>query len=227
MTPNPTLYPNQPLSASELVLLNGEKFAQKVMMGNTQLMHSEASVSTAQLGQAILAAGILGVEATGNLQLELRQEKATLGLRKVTRLYGNPTPGPIEWPEACLESAFLKISNQLKAKDGSNQVTNVIYTWLREDSGSPWQSTIELVKSGLAQRGLLEAYEEKRLKVFTVTQYALPDSTKSLAATLSVHPIQQLLSNCESYRKELWDLLVKQIKKAIKDRTEQSSVDYD
>lgn len=227
MAQNLTLDPNQPLSASELVLLNGDKFAKKVMMGNIQLMHTEASVSVAQLGQAILAAAVLAVESTRNLQLEVRQKKATFGLRKVTKLYGDPTPHPVEWPDYCLESQLLQIADQLKQKDGSNQVTNMIYAWLREDSGSPWQTTIELVKSGMAQRGLLEAYEEKSLKIFTVTRYSLPDSTKSLAAQLPIQPVQQLLSNCEGNRKDVWDLLIKQIKKAIKDRTEQSDMDFD
>ena len=67
MSPNPTIYPDQPLSASELVLLNGEKFAKKVMMGNIQLVHSEESVSVAQLGQAMLAAAFLAAESSGNL----------------------------------------------------------------------------------------------------------------------------------------------------------------
>lgn len=227
MTPNPTLYPSQPLSASELVLLNGEIFAKKVMMGNIQLMHTEASVSVAQLGQTILAAAVLAVESSGNLQLETRQEKALFGLRKVTNLYGNPTPRPVEWPDSSLESQLLQIADRWKAKDGSNQVSNILYAWLREDSGSPWQTAIELVKSGMAQRGLLETFEEKSLKIFTITRYTLPDSTKALAAQQSIHPIQQLLSNCESYRKDVWDLLNKQIKKAIKDRTEQDDVDFD
>ena len=227
MTPNPTIYPGQTFSASELVLLNGEKFAKKVMMGNIQLMHSEESVSVAQLGQAILDAAVLAVESSGNLQLEARQEKAMFGLRKVANLYANPTPQPVEWPGPCLEAQTVQIASRLKVKDGNNQVSNVIYAWLREDSGSPWQSVIELVKAGMAQRGLLEAYEEKSLKIFTITRYSLPDSTKTLAAQQSIHPVQQLLSNCENYRKEFWDLLIKQIKKAIKDRTEQDDVDFD
>jgi hypothetical protein len=227
MSPNPTIYPDQPLSASELVLLNGEKFAKKVMMGNIQLMHTDESVSVAQLGQAILAAGVLALEASGNLELEARQEKALFGLRKVTNLYANPRPQANEWPEACLESQFLQITGRLKTEVGNNQVSNILYAWLREDSGSPWQSAIERVKAGMAQRGLLEAYEEKSLKIFTVTRYTLPEGTKALAAQQSIHPVQQLLSNCENYRKDVWDLLIKQIKKAIKDRTEQDDVDFD
>ena len=227
MASNLTLDLSQPLSASELVLLNGDKFAKKVMMGNTQLMHNEDSVSVSQLGQAILVTAILALESSSNLQLEVRQEKALFGLRKVTNLYANPTPQPIEWPDYCLESQLLQIADRLMKKDGSNQVTNMIYTWLRADSSSPWQATIEMVKSGMAQRGMLEAHEEKKLKIFTMTRYALPDSTKSLATQLPIQPIQQLLSNCESNRKDIWDLLVKQIKKAIKDRTEQDDMDFD
>jgi hypothetical protein len=217
--------PTQPLTPSELVLLNGEQFAKKVMLGNVQLLHSGASVSAAQLGQAILVAGFLAAESTANLRFEARQEKAMLGLRKVKNLYANPTPHPVEWPDGCLESRLPTLAERLKADQENHQVSRLIYTWLGEDSGSPWQSAIDLVKYGMAGRGLLDSSKEKKLKLFTVTTYTLPQSTASLAAQQSIESVKQLLSNCERSRPEIWDLLVKQIKKAISDRTEQD--DYD
>lgn len=220
--------PTNPFSPSEIVLLNGEQFAKKVMMGNIKLLHTDASVSFSQLGQTILTAAVLADEAAGNLQLEVRQDKATFGLRKVKRLYANPTPHKIEWPQYSLEQQLPEIAERLKNDDESHQISNLIYAWLRQDSSSPWQSTIEMVKSGLAERDLLEKTEEKKLKILTVVNYSLPESTAKLARQYPFEPVKQLIQNCESYRKDIWELLVKEIKKAIKDRTEQDDdIDFD
>jgi hypothetical protein len=226
MSTNFTIDPSNPLSPSELVLLNGDKFAKKVMLGNVKLMHTDASVSTSQLGMAILVSAVLADETAGNLKLEIRQEKAMFGLRKVKNLYADPTPHSVNWPQYCLETQLPEIAERFKAEE-DNLVSNLIYAWLREDSGSPWATAIELVKSGLAYRGLLDKHEEKKLKILTVTSYSLPESTADLAAQYSTDSIQQMIDNCERYRKEVWKLLEKQIKSAIKARTEQDDMDMD
>jgi len=228
MSNNLSPNPGHPISPSELVLLKGDQFAKKVMMGNIKLLNSEASVSVSQLGQAILAVAVLAAEAAGNLQLEVRQGKAMFGLRKVKNLYANPTPTPVEWPKYSLEAQLPPIAERFKNDQESHEVSNLIYSWLRQDSSSPWQSTIEMIKSGLAERGLLDTSEETKLKVFTVTNYSLPQDTASLAAEQPIEPVKQLLVNCENDRREIWDLLVKQFKSAIKARTEQDDdVDFD
>jgi hypothetical protein len=49
-----------------------------------------------------------------------------------------------------------------------------------------------------------------------------------MATQLPIEPRKQLLENRESYRQDIWDFLVKEIKKAIKDRTEQDNdIDFD
>jgi hypothetical protein len=228
MSNNLSPNPGNPISSSELVLLRGDQFAKKVMIGNIKLLHTDASVSISQLGQAILAAAVLAAEAAGNLQLEVRQGKAMFGLRKVKNLYANPTTTPVEWPEYSLEAQLPPIAERFKNDQDSHEVSNLIYAWLRQDSSSPWQSAIEMVQSGLAERGLLDTSEETKLKVFTKINYSLPESTASLAAEQPIEPVKQLLANCENDRREIWDLLVKQIKSAIKARTEQDdSVDFD
>ncbi|MES0361974.1 MAG: hypothetical protein ABUK20_13720 [Anaerolineales bacterium] len=228
MSNNLSPNPGNPISSSELVLLRGDQFAKKVMIGNIKLLHTDASVSISQLGQAILAAAVLAAEAAGNLQLEVRQGKAMFGLRKVKNLYANPTPTPVEWPKYSLEAQLPPIAERFKNDQDSHEVSDLIYAWLRQDSSSPWQSAIEMVQSGLAERGLLDTSEETKLKVFTKINYSLPESTASMAAEQPIEPVKQLLANCENDRREIWDLLVKQIKSAIKARTEQDdSVDFD
>ncbi len=89
-----TLDPDNPLTPSELVFLNGEQFAKKVTLGNVDLMHTGEKVSLAQLTGTILAAAILACEQAGAFRLEFRDRKAMLGLRKVRELFTvPPTPG--------------------------------------------------------------------------------------------------------------------------------------
>lgn len=215
------------LSPCELVLLNGEQFAKKVMIGNFQLMHTEASVSFSQLAEAMLAAAALSVESSGNLEYEVRSEKAMFGLRKVQALYVTPTGKDNPWPAHSLESQLIEIATRFESEGESSRVSDLIYSWLRQDSASPWQSSIEMVQAGLAERGLLDSTESTKLKVFTTTNYSLPESTAALASQSPIEPVQNLLSNTENNNKDFWDLLIKEIKSAIKQRTEQDDVDFD
>lgn len=210
-----------PLTPSELVLLNGERFAKKVMLGNISLLHSDASVSTAQLGQAILASAFLANSQLGAIRLESRKKKAMLGLRKVEVLYALPGAKDIDWPAPSLEAEILAILSRSADDDERGEISNIIYAWLREDSASPWQSTIELIKSGMASRGLLDKFEEKKLKIFTSVRYELPESTRNLSKEIPIEPVESLVRVCESNRPEIWKLLTDQIKSAIKARTEQ------
>jgi hypothetical protein len=84
---------------------------------------------------------------------------------------------------------------------------------------------IDHVKSGMAERDLLESSEPKRLKVFTVIEYSLPERTRTLLPHQSAKMVATLLERCQTSRPEVWKLLEKQVKSAISRRTE--SADYD
>jgi hypothetical protein len=75
--------PTNPLKPSELIYLNGERFAKKVMAGNIELLHVDDKVSMERLGEAMLVAALLASEAQGAIKLDIREKKALLGLRKV------------------------------------------------------------------------------------------------------------------------------------------------
>lgn len=229
MSTTATIQPGAPLAPSEIVLLNGEQFATKARTGNVDLLHTEASVSAEQLAQAMLAAAILANAQAGAIRLDVREKKALLGFRKVSRLYAVPDQASASWPAGCLESEVRPLSEQLLAGGDNNEVSSVLVAWLKADSSNPWQSAIELVKAGLASRYLLDTIEEKRLKVFTTTRYELPDSTATLIAQQPIEPIQQLLQACQDNEPEMWKLLQNEIKSAIKARTEQvdSGADMD
>ena len=218
--------PDHPLTPSELVFLNGEQFAKKVTLGNVELMHSGEKVSLAQLGEAILAAAFLACEQAGAFRLELKDRKAMLGLRKVRDLYAVPASPRENLPEGSLEATFAELANYLAQQD-KNDIYTVLYTWLRKDSMAPWNTVLELFKAGMAERGLLEATAEKKLKIFTVTHYTLPERTARLVKGQPVAPVKAMLESCQRTRPDVWKELEAGIKKAITARTESSNTDLD
>ena len=215
-----------PLAPSELVLFKGEQFAKKSFSGNIKLLHTDTKVSAKGVGQAIMLAALLANEQTGAVRLEVGQKKALMGLRKVNTLFVTPGDITVSWPDNSLESEIRPLAEQLLADKGRNEVSTIFYTWLRKDSANPWQSAVEYIKDGLASRGCLDKIEQKKLKIFTLTHYELPESTSSLAAQQSAEPIKQLLTTCEQTRPEVWKFLVKHIKTAISRRTIRDNTDY-
>jgi hypothetical protein len=209
-----------------VVFLNGEAFAKKAVLGNVELLHSDEKVSLAEFGKAILTSAILGCEQAGAFRLELREQKAMLGLRKAQRLFAVPAVPRVNLPEHSLEATFSDLAVHLALKD-KNDIYTMVHTWLRQDAMSPWNTALELVQAGMARRGLLEAVQEKKLKVFTVTRYNLPERTIRLAKGQSVGAVKALLENCERTRPEVWKELEAGIKKAITARTESGSTDLD
>ena len=221
-----TVDPSNPLTPSEMVFLNGELFAKKVMLGNVDLLHSDEKVSIAQLGEAILATAMLACEQAGAFRLEARERKALLGLRKVRELFAVPTTPRENLPEGSLEATFYNLAVNL-APQNKNDIYTMLYVWLRQDATAPWNTVMDLMKAGMAERGMLDATQEKKLKIFTVTHYAYPEQTARLVKGQSAGPVKAMLENCERTRPEVWKMLEDAIKKAIRARTESSDNDFD
>lgn len=227
MVSHASLNPGGGLTPSEMVFLNGEKFAKKVMVGNIDLMHMDAKVSMAGLGEAVLKVAFLACDATGAVRLEAREKKVMLGLRKAETLYVDPTSAAVEWPAPSLEAEMIALSKQLQSVEGKNEVSNIIHAWIGEDSVNPWQRVFERLKALMAGRGMLETTEEKKLKVFTVTRYELPPATAAMAESQPIDPIRELLASFERQRGKEYTLLEKGIKSAIQSRTERDDPDFD
>ncbi len=218
--------PNPYLTPSEQVFLNGEEFAQKGgPFGRMHLMHLDQEVNGAQLAQMAVAAAFLINEQTGTLRLELRQKKGFLGLGSVQALYADLC-GPLrQWPKLTLEADLPAAAEHLKVQNNA-EVYGIVYNWLGADFASPAGEVIERIKGGLADRSLLGMEEKKKLKIFTVREYWLPDPTRLLAQTQPLAPVRQLFQQCEQTRPQVWKALLEQIKKAIAARQEKTDTDF-
>jgi hypothetical protein len=208
------------LAPSELILLNGDRFARKSRTGNVKLPKNGASVSAGDLGMVMLAAAMLTSEKSRAIHLDVRQKKTLLGLRKVDTLFAEPLNDLDEWPDNCLERQIWRISKQLREDNSKHEVENVVKMWLGRDSNSPWHLVVDQVQAGLADRGALARIQERRMKMLKTTSYKMTLSTAQLAAEQPISPIMDLLEECQSSRPKVWLLLMKQIKSAINSRTE-------
>jgi hypothetical protein len=208
------------LAPSELILLNGDRFAGKSRIGNVKLPQNGVVVSAGDLGQIILAAALLACEKASVIRLEVRKKKTLLGLRKVDALYVDPLKYNDDWPKHSFESEIYSIAVRLMEGKGNNEVENIIYEWLGENSGSPWQRAVELVQSGLADRGALARIQERHMKVLKTTSYKMTVSTARQAAEQPIEPIMRLLEECQIARPDIWQLLISGMKSAIDSRTE-------
>lgn len=218
--------PAAPLAPSELIYLNGGQFAGKARINNIELFSGE-KVAADQLGEAMMAAAFLANEAVGAMRLEVRQKKALFGLRKVDALYAEPV-AVAEWPEGSLEAQMGSIAAQLVGGNKPrNEVSTILFQWMEEDAPAPWLWAAQLVREAMARRGMLETVSEKKLKVFNTTRHVLPESTATLAKEMPAAPVQTLLEACKETRPEVWKLLTKEIKSAMKRRTEAADHDMD
>jgi len=62
---------------------------------------------------------------------------------------------------------------------------------------------------------------------YPVSDLTLPENTVSLAKDQPIEPLKKLLTNWKSYERDVWDLLMKEIFQAIRDRKKVQKFDYD
>jgi hypothetical protein len=218
--------PKNALTPSELVYLNGEHFAKKIFAGNVELLHVDEKVSMGQLGEAMIVAALLASEAVGAIRLEVRDKKALMGLRTVEGLFVDHADSAGIWPSPSLEADIVSSTAGARTGGEGYEVRDLLYDWIARDAVVPWKTVFERANQALTQRGLLEATEKTRLKIFRTTQYSLPESTRDLIATSSVEPVREMIDSCQRERPVLWKNLTNQIDRAIRDRKE-SDDDFD
>ncbi len=208
---------------SELVLLNGERFSPKAkLLNKTRLIHNGQEVACTTLVERMLAGAILATEQRQVNRLEIRQKKGLLGLGKVNALYLEPTGRSFGWPDGTVEAELCRRAPLLKANKARNEVYNLVYEWMGSDSNNPWDQVVTLVQSGLAQRGLLDIEEKKVLLVFKSQTYVFPQRTAELLNREDPSGVQRALDACEQGRPDIWKMLIHQIGRAVKARTEQT-----
>jgi hypothetical protein len=203
---------------SELILLNGDKFAPEVESNGHQLLCSDGMVNGHYLAVMMTAAAILANEEEGALELEFREQKKKLFSSKaIQRVYIRPMGQTPSWNGYTLESAVLFSAGQFFALQGDNSVRNVVYSVLMENRKNPWEKIIEFVEWGLATSNWLMPVEGDAAKAFQ-TPFICPDKVQELAFAQPLAPVKQLFATCKKITPELWKQLLEEIDLALKDR---------
>lgn len=213
------------LVPSELAWLSGDQFAGKKTFNDweTTILGSDAKVSVKQLAGAVAAAALLAAEQAGAIRLEVRAKKTLFGLRSVTTLYAVPGDVTANWPEHTLEARVAPLARQLQANKDKHEVDRIIHDLLSEDVGNPWGELLDMVGAGLESRNLLESQQVKKLKVFNVAVWALPERTSAILAEQTAAGVRQLVADAEKNRPEVWKLLTDKIQSGLKSRVESDS----
>jgi hypothetical protein len=210
---------------SEVVILNGERFAPSASVLNKYTVYASGQgVNANKLAVAAWSAALLANEQYGLIHLTPSVNSTLFGLVKTPTLLVEPTGVQPGWPAGTLEADLLLVASRLQTTR-QNNLHMIVYSWLGSDYGAPFQMVIKEIEQGLGKRGLMVEEQAKALGIFKYKKLTLPDSTRPLIAGQSIAPVQQMLQQCEQYRPDVWKVMQKNIDKAISQRTEQSDSD--
>ena len=215
-----------PLSPSERVLLYGERFTTaQILLGTTNdpqvpLLHADVTVSSPQLGRAILLAAILASGEAGTIVLAPRVKKQLFGLSSTDSLYADAGPEQkVIWPSQSLEARIRPTVDQLQPND-DNDVATVVTT-LVPAAEDPWASAVGQVIEGLRSRGLL--VEAVATDAHILQAWGLSDEAKDLVLKHDHAPVEQLLTEAQANHPEIWQRLNDQLTQAITSQTQSNT----
>jgi hypothetical protein len=116
-----TIKPTNPLTPSELILLNGEQFAEKAMWGNVTLLDGKTKVKARPFVTKMIMAAILVNEKLGVIRLEEKERQKNVVFPQISLIaVWNNTKAT--WPEYSLEYHVLQAS-----KLRNDWVDDIIY----------------------------------------------------------------------------------------------------
>lgn len=210
---------NSHLTPSEIVVLRGDAFALAAGMLNAwEVVGKGMKVSGPPLTDAVLTAAFFALEQSGSVRLEPGKKKAMLGLGEKDTVYIVPTGQPSAYPELTFESQILQAAQSLAAKN-KHTVQDVVFTVLRQDDSLPWMWVLQMAHDMLNARGMFEMIEEKKLLMKSY-RYTLKDSTAALLAQTSPTPVQAMISEAQTARPALYQVLIKEIHRGLDARRE-------
>lgn len=214
------------LTPSEVVLLNGERFASRRLVGNVRLLHTGQRVGANQLGLAVLRAAFLTNEERDVVRLQHGEVPRWFGRRSRPTLFVEPGRESAAWPRHTVEWAVPTFLEELRSQRGTDRapVGALVDSLFVADQHDPWTYVVDLVRDGLVARGLLERHPERLFRLDTGRfEYALPEETVTLATRSDPERVERLFRGTGTARPEVWELLGVEIERAVDARLDTSS----
>jgi hypothetical protein len=209
-----TTFLDEPLTPSELVFMNGEKFAPQSGNLRVRLLHVDLEVSSFHLALAVMAAAVLVNEKLGALHLDLVEHKSIFSQNKTFGLVIKQEKNLFGWQSDTLEAMIPDWTRRVREAELSKILENII----AEDCKDPLLKIIDTVAWGMAASGWLMHVEGEAAKAFT-TEFVCPARIRELAVQQSLLPVQQLFIDCREKRPVIWNQLQEELKRAVVART--------
>jgi hypothetical protein len=209
----------QVLTPSEIVLLFGDRFVKKAMLGE-KLILADMKVSTSDLAEMMMTAGILASQARGFMTLNIEKGKALFGLVKTEKLKvsrGNVTS---DWPAQSFEAELLAaLGNEAMELD------DLVIAYIGGQSSSPQRDFIARVKGDLAARGVVTAEVKKVLGLSVGMNVLLTPAQRARIEQAGPSDVTALVANAEKSQPEILKKIKSSVSSAFVNRTEQSGPD--
>jgi hypothetical protein len=210
-----------PITPSEVVLLHASQFAPEGTMlkgGSWTALTDGAKVGYTDLTVALLSAALLANEQAGVVRLRMQPKKAMLGLKTVNVVMVDWLQDGPAWPDGTLEWMAVEGMRSQKPREAADVFTGLLLM----DSTYPHILATNIVLANLASRDVILSEEKKKLLIGTTVNYKVTEQTRAVMAACPPGPVQQLLTQCQQGRPDIWQGLVEAGKAAINNRKEYS-----
>lgn len=189
--------------------------------GGVELPCRDVKVSKRELAQKAVVGGFISLVEGNHIRLSIVKRRALLGLRKRQVVQVEAVGGGLS--DGSLEAGLLASLDQDAEK---NAVTKVVERLL-PISGDPWADVIERIEEDLLGQGYFtETEREKKMARFFLGKKLVPQCERFAALEERVPAVEEMLDGFRSANGEVYDQLVKDVRRAIRARQE-VDMDFD
>jgi hypothetical protein len=208
-------------SASDIVYLFGDRFANKPRVGGEKLLYGGNKVKLSDLANVLVVAAFADLASKGYVGLESVQEKK-LGLFTSRDVQISRLSAPGE-PLYGLEAA---IWDRLTDDPKADRVRPIIGRVLGGERVNPWRDLAEVTKNGLAEQGYFNV-EKEELRLRPDKYHWSANEELILPHQGRVDEVKAMLSSLESRDPALYKQLLDSVKKGIQAMVEKADYDFD
>ena len=207
----------QVLTPSETVLLFGDRFVKKAMLGE-RLILADVKVNVSDLAETMMTAGILASHERGFIRLSIEKGKALFGLIKTEKLKIARGDRQADWPSQSFEGGLLSLLGNEPV-----DLDDLVIAYIGGQSSVPQHDFIARVKGNLATRGIVTAEIKKVLGLSIGLNVLLTVAQRTRIEQAGSSDVTALLANAEKSQPEIVKKVRSNVSAAFSNRTESDS----
>lgn len=173
------------LTPSEIELLNTLSGEGEALFGQLTYVLNQGEKGFIPMLERLLSAAIDANRDKGVLRVEFRPRGSLFGLRKRHRLAISANGSMHRWPTPSLEASLAEVLRSSFPLQVQMTIADLVRVWYQKGAFAHLQAAIRWVYDALAERGLVERHIERRLELFRLTRYVLPEGVSDVAARLA------------------------------------------